>query len=61
MYYCKAGIFFPELVNFCKINLKNLWYTVWRKILTGGNIDKFDEFSTTRHFLYKILHLATYQ
>ena len=36
--------------------------TVWRKILTGENIDEFDKFPTIcQYFPIKILHLATYQ
>ena len=32
------------------------------QILTGENIDEFDEFPTIRqYFPYQILHLATYQ
>ena len=33
--------------------------TVWRKILTGENIDEFP--TIRQYFPIKILHLATYQ
>ena len=37
-----------------------LKHTVWLKILTGGNIDKYDEIPAIRqYFLYQNFYLAT--